>query len=142
VPAVSAAIRHRVSPVAAVLVASAATASAPLPEPALPAQLPVVVARAVRVARQPQAMPATADWVAMAASAVAAAAVSTVSTAPWATRTAPQVALGAAVLLAATVARVARQAWRPQAVPTASDLTAVTPASAATAPRAVSAVTA
>jgi hypothetical protein len=142
VPAVSAAIRRPARPVAAVPVASAATASVPLQEPALTEQLPVTVARAVPVAQQPQAMPATADWVAMAASAVAAAAVSTVSTAPWVAPMAPQVEPGVAVLLAATVARVARQAWRPQAVPTAWDLTAVTPASAATAPRAVSAVTA
>ena len=140
VPAVSAAIRHRVSPVAVVLVASAATASVPLPEPALTEQLPVVVARAVPVAQQPQAMPATADWVAMAASAVAAAAVSTGSTASWVAPMAPRVESAAAVRLAATVARAARQAWR-LPVSTASDLTAVTPAPAATAPRAVSAAT-
>jgi hypothetical protein len=67
VPVASAAMRHRVSPVAAVLVASAATASVPPPEPALMARRPVMVARAVPVARPPQAMPATVDWVAMAA---------------------------------------------------------------------------
>ena len=89
VPVVSVAMRHRVSPVAAVLVASVATASVARPSPALTAQLPVRVARVVPVAQQPQAQPATADWVAMAASAVAAAAVSTVSMAPWVARTAP-----------------------------------------------------